>query len=215
MAAGDVAKSLLAQVRYRLGAVATAGWTDAQIYSCLNQGQTDLGWRLKDAVMPTAITTGTMTASRFSLPDTFWRERLLQIGTSQIVARRWFVSELDSLEGNALQIPSATTPYYYLWYNLTDTAVVVNVEVGNTAATDAYRLLYVSLPVTMSDSIDPLYGDALLPLLVDFAVARARQGRAEYGEAERVWKDYLGGITLINSRYGPGPRAESKPGDMK
>jgi len=215
MAAGDIAKSLRDTVRARIGEPSETGVETVDIYAFLNEAVYDVMWRINDGAMPemTDLATGTLTNSRVALPATFWREWLVQIGASDYVAQQWDISELDALANNTLTAPSATNPYYFVWYNVTDAAIRLHVEVGNPADSSAYDIFFVKTPTDMSDSVDPELTAALHELLVDYCTMRCREQRGEYGEAERLRRGYIAKIDAINSRYREGSRNEGRGGD--
>jgi len=213
--AGAVAQGLRDRVRARVGKPSESGLETVDIYAWLNEAQHELIWRLNDGAIPemTAIATGVLTNSRVALPTLYWRDWLLQIGTTDKVATRWDVTELDALDNNTLTLPAADNPYYFVWYHPTDAAVRLQVDISSPTSTDAYDLYYVKTPTDMSDSVDPVLTAEKHELLLDFAVIRYREQRGEYPEAQRIWNGYIAKINAWNSRYAPGSRHEGGAGD--
>jgi len=218
MPAGDISKTLMSRVRSRVGQRTQQGILDVHLYLFLNRAQQDLMWRLHDAAMPemTDIAAGTLTNSRVGLPADFMRERLCLVGSGTVQARRIGLTDLDSLTRDTLMAASADNPYYYIWENATDNAKRLHLEIGAPTSTAAYQLYYIKQPTDMDDLTDPILGSDKYNLLVDFAVKRVREMQGEYEEAGGIWKQYVGGIGKINSRYMmQGARQEREPGTRR
>jgi len=217
MAAGDVSDALVDRVRAHVGQPSQNGILTVDIFKFLNLAQSNLVRRLNDNAMPElcAIASGTLTASRVGLPSDFMRERFVEVGASNIRARQWDISELDALDNNTLTVPSTTNPYYFIWYNATDAALRLQVELNVPASTSAYKLHYVKQPADMTTSVDPVLGVEKHGLLVEFALWLAWHQIGEAEEAERHWALYVEGINRVNARHRfGGRRNEGKPGDI-
>ena len=205
MAAGDVSKAILAELRRGLGQRATLGLLDQEGYDALNYAQYDLGHRLVDAAMPeaTSIVTSTLTASKVALPADFWRERLVLVGTKH--ARQWPLGELVLGTVQA----SLTDPMYYLWG--TTGVGYLFCEVNDPASAAAYTLYYVKQPTAMSDSTDPVCRASLYDLLVSCALWQSLKVLKRYGEAAAEFQNYLLGVAQVNARYRGEVPFEAKP----
>jgi len=217
MAAGDISDGLRDRVRAYIGQASQSGILAADIFKFLNRGQHNLVRRLNDNAMPEllAIASGTLTNSRVALPADFVRERFLDIGATEIRATRWDITELDALDDNTLFVPSLSDPFYYIWYDVTDVALRLQVDVNSAASTAAYKLHYVKQPTDMTTDADPLIRADKHHLLVYYALWRCWHQRQEAKEAERMWGEYIRGINRINARHtGRNKRRnEGKPGD--
>ena len=202
MADGDISKDLLAKVRARVGVPGQEGLLDAHIYAFLNRAQYDIAMSVNDAALPALceLATGTLTASRVGLPSDFMRLRLVRVGATPVVAKLIKQTELDALANNAYYAPTATNPYYHLWYNATDAALRLHVELGDAASVAAYELYYIKMPTDMSDSVDPTFAADLYELRVDYAVKRVRESWEQYDEGVRILEQYARRINTINSR---------------
>lgn len=214
--AGEVTQGLRDKVRARLGQWSVAGVLDADIYLFLQRGQVDLGWWLRDAALVelTGTTSGTLTNSRVGLPTDFWRERLLQIGEAEVEAKRWNVSDVKDLQGNELVGPSADNPYYFIWYDLTDTAVRLKVDIDAPTSTAAYALEHLKVPAAPNATRDPVLNAAYHDLMVDFAVACCLESVRRYREGEAIRRARLDKIGAVSSHYAPGPLQQGVPGDI-
>lgn len=203
-------------MRAHTGQVSESGLLEVDIFYFLNLAQSNLVRRLNDNAIPElcAIATGSLTAARVALPSDFMRERFVEFGASSIRARRWDISELDALDTNTLTTPSTTNPFYYIWYNATDGALRLHIDVGATS-TAAYALHYVKQPADMTTSVDPVIGKDKHGLLVEYALWLAWHQLGQPEEAERHWALYIEGINRINARHRfGGSRNEDKPGDI-
>jgi len=218
MAAGDLSDALRDRVRQRVGQSSQSGLLDEDIFAFLNRAQYDLGWRLHDAAMPelTEVASGSLTASRVALPTDFWREVTVDIGTgsSRQTCVRWPVTQLDALDNNTLLTPSTSSPYYFIWYQATDGALRLIIDLGNAASTSAYQLRYVKLPTTMTTDVDPLYKSDKYGMIVDFACMMYHQMKGNDAQRARLWQQYIAQIITVNTRYMPGTLHEGKPGDI-
>jgi len=217
MAAGDTADALRDRVRAYLGEVSESGILTADIWKFLNRAQHNLVRRLNDNAMPEmlAVASGTLTNSRVALPSDFVRERFVEFGATDIRSRRWNISELDALDNNTLTAPSTTTPFYFLWYDVTDGALRLKMEVGDDASTGAYKLHYVKQPTDMDTDTDPILSADKHHLLIYYALWLGWHQLQEPEQAERMWAQYIQGINRINARHSRlhKRRNESKPGD--
>lgn len=217
MAAGDVSKALRDRVRAYLGQVSQEGILSADIYKFLNRAQHNLVRRLNDNAMPEMleVVSGTLTNSRVALPSDFVRERFVEFGASDIRARRWNISELDALDNNTLTVPSSTNPYYYIWYDATDAALRLQMEVGSPTSSGGYKFHYVKQPTDMSDSADPILRSDKHHLLIYYALWLAWHQLQDGAMAEYMWGEYIKGANRINGRHSRlnRRRNESKPGD--
>ena len=216
MAAGDKSDALLDRVRARIGEPSKSGILDDVLWQFVNLAQLDLIERLDDNDIPelTEIASGSLTNSRVGLPADFLRPRLLLIGSNEIPARRWPVHELDALEGSTVYVPSLTDPYYYIWRDATDDAIRLKVEVGNASSTDAYKLFYTKLPAAIDTDTDPDFGDHLHDLLVDYTVSLCRMVAKEYGERDRVRRQYFDQVATFSSRGVGNEPFDDVPGDL-
>lgn len=216
MATGDVSKALRDRVRAYLGQVSQEGILSVDIYKFLNRAQHNLVRRLNDNAMPEMleVVSGNLTASRAALPSDFVRERFVEFGASDIRAERWNISELDALDNNTFTVPSTTNPYYYIWYDASDKALRLQMDVG-ASSTGAYKLHYVKQPTDMSDAADPILRSDKHHLLIYYALWLAWHQLHEAAQAEYMWGEYIKGVNRINGRHSrPNRRRnESKPGD--
>lgn len=216
MATGDVSKALRDRVRAYLGQVSQEGILSVDIYKFLNRAQHNLVRRLNDNAMPEMleVASGNLTASRAALPSDFVRERFVEFGASDIRAERWNISELDALDNNTFTVPSTTNPYYYIWYDASDAALRLQMDVG-ASSTGAYKLHYVKQPTDMSDAADPILRSDKHHLLIYYALWLAWHQLHEAAQAEYMWGEYIKGVNRINGRHSrPNRRRnESKPGD--
>ena len=216
MAAGDVSKALRDRVRAYLGQVSQEGILSVDIYKFLNRAQHNLVRRLNDNAMPEMleVASGNLTASRAALPADFVRERFVEFGASDIRAERWNISELDALDNNTFTVPSTTNPYYYVWYDASDAALRLQMDVG-ASSTGAYKLHYVKQPTDMSDAADPILRSDKHHLLIYYALWLAWHQLQEAAQAEYMWGEYIKGANRINGRHSRlnRRRNESKPGD--
>lgn len=215
--AGEITQALRDRVRSRIGEASKQGILDQEIYDFLNMAQRDLALRLHDAAIEelTQIATGTLTNSRVALPSGLVRERLVKVGANDIPAKRWDVSQLDAVANNVMQQPSLADPYYFIWYNATDAAVRLCLEVGNASSSDPYDVYYAKMPTKITAAVDPDYNEEWHDLIVDMAVALCRMAKAEAEEYQRMRNEYLRKTAEANSRYlateiGP---YEGEPGD--
>ena len=216
MATGDVSKALRDRVRAYLGQVSQEGILSVDIYKFLNRAQHNLVRRLNDNAMPEMleVASGNLTASRAALPSDFVRERFVEFGAADIRARRWDISELDALDNNTLTVPATTNPYYYIWYDASDAALRLQMDVG-ASSTGAYKLHYVKQPTDMSDAADPILRSDKHHLLIYYALWLAWHQLQEAAQAEYMWGEYIKGANRINGRHSRlnRRRNESKPGD--
>lgn len=218
MAAGDISKALRDRVRAHLGEPSQEGILSSDIYAFLNLAQHNVVRRLNDNAMPEmcAIATGSLSSSMAALPATFVRERFVEIGATNIRARRWDISELDALDNNTLTEPSSSNPYYFIWYSTGAAGLRLQVDVGLPTSTLGYRLHYVKQPTDMSDSVDPVLSAEKHGLLVSYALWLAWHQLEEPKEAERQWAEYVKQVNRINSRHSRRTgrrRNEAQPGD--
>jgi len=218
MAAGDITDALVDRVRNRIGEPSKQGVLDEEIHAYLSFAQRDIAMRLNEAAIPelTPVTSGSLSSSRATLPSDLQRIRVLQVGTNGYPARRWPVVWRDALSNNSLVNPSAEEPYYWLWYNTTAAAVVLNVEIDDATSTADYDLHYVETPADVDTDTDPQLSTRWHGLMVDLAVALARSAKGEWGEYDRVRRKYLSRARVQNNRYsGRGLRAlDEEPGDV-
>ena len=217
MAAGDVSKSLVDLVRAHLGEASQQGMLTVDIYAFLNRAQYQVARRLNDNAIPELceIATGSLTNSRVGLPSDFIRERYVDIGATNIRARRWNISELDALDNNTLYTPSPTKPYYYIWYNATDAALRLHVDISAPTSSSAYALHYIKAPTDMSDSLDPILTADKHGMLVACTLWMCWHQMGQPKEAERQWREFIKLVNAQNSRHRRGGRRnESKPGDI-
>ncbi len=212
MPAGDVSKELLAKVRARLGTWSTYGLADNQVYRALNRGQIDVVWRLHEAAAQhTAVTTGSLSSSKLTLPSGFMWERLLTVGG--VTAKRWDVTSLPTLASATIAVASAANPQYYLWNDGTSVKAVV--RVGNDSSASAYSLWYVVKPTDMSDSADPTLLAGMHELLVTFATSRLQEQRLEWMAGQTLMNDYRTQIAALNARYIAGVPFDGPTGDPR
>lgn len=217
MAAGDVSQALRDLVRAHLGQPSQEGILTSDVYAFLNRAQFQVVRRLNDNAMPELceVATGTLTNSRAALPTDFVRERYLEIGSDNVRARRWDISQLDALDNNTLFEPSATKPYYYIWHNPTDGATRLHVEIGDPTSSEAYKLHYVKAPTAMDDSTDPIIAADKHPLIVACALWMCWHYMRQPEEAEYQWGEFIRLVNAMNSRHSRGgTRNESTPGDI-
>lgn len=205
---------LVGRVRYKAGQWSVQAVADADIVAHLNRGQEFLMWGLHVSAMPehTETATGSLTNSRVGVPSDFAFEQLVEVGATLVTCRPWPVSALDAL-GNIPQFaPSTSQPYYYIWYNATDEAERLQIELGNASSTAAYSLRYVQLPadLAMTDS-DPIWDERSNDLLVDFAVSRLTDSQGRRGDAQRMMHRIIQRIIRINGRFMAGTRHERTP----
>ncbi len=210
--AGETTQALRDKVRERLGKASEYGFTDDALYSYLTEAQRAIIAMLPDAALPgaTATATGNLTASEAALPSDFWRERLVLVGDDEIEAKPWSVAEADLL--NYLT-PSATNPYYFIFYSATAGGVRLIVQQGDPSSTAAYKVLYVKVPPALSDTVDPVLSSAYHEAMVDFAVMRCREARTEWAEADRLLTQFQRCMAAVASRYVPGLEHDIRPGD--
>lgn len=114
MAAGDVSKALLAQVRARIAEPSSDTRSDDEIYGYLNEAQSDLVYRLCDAaLLPlTEICNGVWSNGiyEYTTPADFLRERYVEVGGYP--APRMQLLEVDALRANVYHTASVTHPRY-------------------------------------------------------------------------------------------------------
>lgn len=212
MAAGDISKALVVNVRRRLGEQATSGLADAEIYQMLERGQRALGWLLRDAAIPdlTGYATGTLTASEAALPTDFWRVRALVVGG--VVAKAWPIEEEGELGVGMVQ-PSATDVYYKIWWDTATSLPKLLVKIGDDASTAAYEVFYIRVPADISSTVDPVLGTPLHDLIEDFAVIECLKLRKRHDEAAIETGYFLRRVAIVNSRFGGAPAFEGEAGD--
>lgn len=211
MAAGDISKAMLAEIRSRIGEAATSGLSDNEVYYAINNGQFDLAERLCDSALPGLWKTasGSLTATVVVLPTDCLRPRALQLAT--IWAKYVPVAKIYTLATTGVTPASATEPYWTMWYD-TDAP---KIKGQGCAATAAYVLYYVTVPVTATTDVDPLFWAPRRELVKEFALAECLRLRQRHEEAAIVRGGYETKIAAINSRYVDGQPYDGLPGDVK
>jgi len=212
MAAGDITDAMVLEIRSRIGEAATSGLSDAEVLYAINNAQYDLGERLCDAAMPemTKTVTGSFTANKIALPADCWRPRALAAPAGTWAIHRP-ITQLYAIGDTGVQAPSATDVIWYVWYNTSGAYIITDGCPG----TSPYVLYYVTMPVTATTSVDPLYWAPRLELVKEFALAELLRLRQRFDEWQAIYQGYLYKIALINSRFRDGMAYDGLPGDPK
>lgn len=201
----------MAQVRARIGDPDEQGIRDSEVYGYLNEAQQDLCLQLQDAALWSlgiqATAALTIDEAAYALPTDFMRERVVTYKT--IVAKRWPILHLGALATNVYHTPTEANPYYYLW-----DGSYLWLRAGTKTA-GSYYVDYLKVPTDMSVSVDPTLPSEFDPAMVTFAVSRCREQRGIFDESERLWMEYLGMCSVINSRYSGGLPYDNVPGDRR
>lgn len=206
---------IIARVRSRANSLSTQAVGDDVILNLLDEAQIDLCLQLNDAALGgmqhVQIAALTLDEAGYALPDRFLRATALtyKVGTASAVqGQRWPVYRLYDLTGNPLYKPGEARPFWYLWDNL------LYIRAGTKTAGN-YALYYIRTPAALTTATNPELPLEYDGLLETFAVARCWEGRAEYGEAEVLWQEYLGHCMVINSRHGNGLPFDNVAGDRR
>lgn len=214
MAAGDITKVLMANVRVRVGEASKTGILDAQVLAYLNAAQDDILIRVDNGPLGSVseTATGDLTtaaepchtgAVSIALPADFVREIIVLY--DDIQAKCIDISKLDQVDDNYHRAPTTTNPYYYIWNEL------LYVEAGVTTTT-AHSLYHINRPAVLSLTVDPTISDEFFGMMEDFAVALCREQTGDYEEKRRIRQQYKDRCTILNSRWGA-PVYEGQPGD--
>lgn len=190
---------LLTMVRARIGETEALDRLDSDIYTWLTEAQADLASRsLPDAALLgcTDIWDGVFVPGTYDydLPTDFLRDRYVEVGTYP--ARRIDLSQLDSLVFNNYWIAAGTRPKYAL------VGGGIRFFTNNvTPAVLTFKVFYVKRPPTITATVQPLVHETLHGLLVDWAVARAREQVRQFEESARQFAHYNQRVEVVTQRY--------------
>ena len=188
MAAGDISKGLLAQVRTFIDENSANFWEDSEIYSALSDAQKEYASIVltiykeklkidKNLELPevlrglvtTEVDTIAAVSSTFTIPSDFMYDLSLKYNhQSTSSLKPCFKREIDKnyyfKQANSL-LQADTTKEYYYSLNGTTFAFETEVSIG----TGGYSLVYLAVPTAITSSVDPVLPGFTFPALLQYA----------------------------------------------
>ncbi len=158
----------------------------------------------------TKTATGSLATNKIAFPTDCWRPRALEAPTGTW-ARHKPITQLYTAATTGVEAPSATDVLWYVWYNTSGPFIITQ----GCAAGAAYVLYYLTMPVTMTTDVDPLYWAPRRELVKEFALAELLRLRQRFGEWQAIYTGYLAKVAAVNSRFRDGLTFDGLPGDPK
>lgn len=200
MAVGDLSKGLRGVVRNLIGDQAGTGWSNAELYYYLNEGQRLLCRIIADGALwaVTDVEAADLSAGvvGYTLPTDYLRERLVKY--KGLFSRRWKIKDLRAIEEPYPQcVPSEANPFHIIWQK----KLIFYVGTVTQGDSEKYELWYIHRPADMTDGVDPELPSQFYNAMIDWAVGKAFEQKRDAGMAEVQKAYFYEQVDIINARY--------------